>query len=100
MFVVLSVPRSRVLRLVARTDNDFHADTAFSFAGEPALLLKVSQRGFRVLRSKGIERAAVREPAFRAAVLRLLWASVSRPVAEPWLTPPGTKHGRDCRDSR
>jgi hypothetical protein len=97
MFAVLSVPRPRVLRLVVRTDSEFHADTTFAFTAEPALLLKISQRGFRVLRAKGIARASVRERAFRGAVLRLLWASVSRPTPEARLTPPGTKHGRDCR---
>jgi hypothetical protein len=97
MFAILSVPRPRLLRLVLLTDNEFHADTALAFASEPALLLRVSQRGFGVLQAKGIDRDSVREPAFRAAVLRLLWASVSQPTSEPRLSPPGSKQSRDDR---
>ena len=91
MFAVPAVPRPRVLRLVCRTDNDFRAHTAFAFAAPPALLVRVSPRGFIVLRAKGIDRAEVREPAFRAGVLRLLWASVSQASSAPRLTPPGMK---------
>jgi hypothetical protein len=36
------------------------------------LLLKILQYGFRVLQAKGINLAAIRAPAFRAAVFRLL----------------------------
>jgi hypothetical protein len=97
MFAVLSMPRPRVLRLVCRVDNNFHADTAFAFACEPAILLRVSQQGFRVLRTRGVGRSVACEPAFSAAVLRLLWASVSRPPPEPRLTPPGTRQRRACR---
>jgi hypothetical protein len=97
MFAVLSVPRPRVLRLLCRTQSDFDAGTRFAFAPEPALLLRVSPRGFIVLRTKGIDRGTVREPAFRKAVLTLLWASVSRQPPEPRLKPPGTNHRRDRR---
>jgi hypothetical protein len=96
MFVVLSLPRARSFRLVCVTSNGFEAGIAYANAGPSALLLAVSNTGFRVLRSRRVGSSVIRGDAFRMALRRAL---IRQPTSSnPGLPPPGTKQRqRDCR---
>jgi hypothetical protein len=88
-FAVLELPEPRLLQLVGRADDAFGAEIEFAFAALPAVLIRLTDRGFTIVQAKGVDARALNDdPMFRLAVICLLRREGQRrkPVGLP---PPG-----------
>lgn len=90
-FAILHLPEPRLLRLVGREDDAFGAEIAFAFAPFPAAMTRLTDRGFTIVQTKGVDVQALDDdPMFRLAVICLLRREGQRPEPEG-LQPPGVK---------